>query len=250
VHISGNNTFAQSYILAILSCMLYLYIQQVLSTVTTERVTHISINGSGNRLFAVCSGHILRSYKIDGATLVESVRETIALDTNVTITDICASRQPNDTNILTQTRGDVSSNTNNNKLREWNYSSSSSSSTNSSKHTSSAMYVGATHGRYIVKSCYGGLNEAFVVGGSADSIIRIWKRRSSNASVTGDSSHHGHNHPIAQLRGHTSTVNAVSWNPTNHHMIASASDDGTVRIWSNTAATTATGRDEDDAMAL
>jgi WD40 repeat protein len=192
----------------------------------------------------------LRSYRIEGVSIVESARETITLDTNVTITHICASRQQHDTYILTQTRGDLSDNTNNNnKLREWNYSSSNSSGSSSSKHTSSAMYVGATHGRYIVKSCYGGLNEAFVVGGSADSVIRIWKRRSSNASATSDSSHHGHNHAIAQLRGHTSTVNAVSWNPTNHHMIASASDDGTVRIWSNIA-TTATNHNEDDAMAL
>jgi WD repeat-containing protein 26 len=221
--------------------------KQVLATVTTERVTNLTINGSGSRLFAVCSGNILRSYRIDGNTMVENARETIKLDTNVTITHICATSQPHDTHILTQTRGDLSGNT---KLREWNYV----SSGTSSKHTSSAMYTGATHGRYIVKCCYGGLNESFVAGGSADSIVRIWKRHNTSTGNSGNSgsNHHGYNHPIALLRGHTSTVNAVSWNPTNHHMIASASDDGTVRIWStnNIATTTTSNHTDDDAMAL
>ncbi|KAI3760218.1 hypothetical protein L1987_50609 [Smallanthus sonchifolius] len=47
--------------------------------------------------------------------------------------------------------------------------------------------------------------------------VYIWNRRISD--------------PIEVLSGHSMTVNCVSWNPKRHRMLASASDDQTIRIW-------------------
>ena len=43
--------------------------------------------------------------------------------------------------------------------------------------------------------------------------------------------HHRRETPVIVLKGHSRAVNCVAWNPTCHDMLASASDDGTVRLW-------------------
>ncbi|XP_078254991.1 WD repeat-containing protein 26 isoform X1 [Rhinoraja longicauda] len=78
-------------------------------------------------------------------------------------------------------------------------------------------YQGVTQGFYTIHSCFGGNNEDFIASGSEDHKVYIWHKRSEL--------------PIAELTGHTRTVNCVSWNTQVPSMMASASDDGTVRIW-------------------
>uniref|UniRef100_A0A8C9RBL8 WD repeat-containing protein 26 n=1 Tax=Scleropages formosus TaxID=113540 RepID=A0A8C9RBL8_SCLFO len=78
-------------------------------------------------------------------------------------------------------------------------------------------YQGVTQGFYTIHSCFGGHNEDFIASGSEDHKVYIWHKRSEL--------------PIAELSGHTRTVNCVSWNPVLPGLMASASDDGTVRVW-------------------
>ncbi|KAG8641863.1 WD repeat-containing protein WDS homolog isoform X2 [Manihot esculenta] len=78
-------------------------------------------------------------------------------------------------------------------------------------------YKGHKQHKYVIRSCFGGLNSSFIASGSENSQVYIWNRRNPK--------------PIEVLSGHLMTVNCVSWNPRRHQMLASASDDHTIRIW-------------------
>ncbi|KAG0295600.1 hypothetical protein BGZ97_004794 [Linnemannia gamsii] len=78
-------------------------------------------------------------------------------------------------------------------------------------------YSGYKQGLFVIRSCFGGWDERFVISGSEDSKVYIWHRENGNL--------------IQTLDGHDRSVTMVAWNPTNPTMFASASDDNTVRIW-------------------
>mmetsp|Transcript_25332 Transcript_25332/g.35511 ORF Transcript_25332/g.35511 Transcript_25332/m.35511 type:complete len:534 (-) Transcript_25332:49-1650(-) len=80
-------------------------------------------------------------------------------------------------------------------------------------------FRGHKQSRYVIRSCFGGHNQSFVASGSEDSNIFIWNRQHSTL--------------LEKLSGHSGTVNSVAWNPVDPFMLASASDDHTIRIWTS-----------------
>ncbi|KAH1258484.1 WD repeat-containing protein WDS [Glycine max] len=78
-------------------------------------------------------------------------------------------------------------------------------------------FMGHKQHKYVIRSCFGGLNNTFIASGSENSQVYIWNCRNSR--------------PIEVLSGHSMTVNCVSWNPKIPQMLASASDDYTIRVW-------------------
>ncbi|GAA5877585.1 hypothetical protein JCM16303_003387 [Sporobolomyces ruberrimus] len=80
-------------------------------------------------------------------------------------------------------------------------------------------FEGHDQGQYVLRSCFGGATENFVLSGSADGKIVVYHRDTGRL--------------LYKLTGHdVTTVNAVAWNPDpSRAMWASCSDDRTVRIW-------------------
>jgi WD40 repeat protein len=88
--------------------------------------------------------------------------------------------------------------------------------------------------RFVLRSCFGGVEERFILGGSEDGDVCIWNRsspiilkvlESSLCLIKKNSPFDFHFHLLQKLTGHISSVNAVSWNPVNPFQFASASDD-------------------------
>ncbi|KAI8982846.1 WD40 repeat-like protein [Trametes punicea] len=79
-------------------------------------------------------------------------------------------------------------------------------------------YTGHSQAKHVIRSCFGGVEENFVLSGSEDGKVYIWHRETGML--------------LEELAGHgEGSVNSVAWNPVNERMFASCSDDRTVRIW-------------------
>lgn len=83
--------------------------------------------------------------------------------------------------------------------------------------TSVRKFRGMKQSDYQINSCFGGADEQFILSGSEDNLVYVFKRDSSV--------------PILKLPGHTRIVSCVSWNPVYTDCFVSGSDDSSVRLW-------------------
>ncbi|KAI9346300.1 WD40-repeat-containing domain protein [Obelidium mucronatum] len=101
-------------------------------------------------------------------------------------------------------------------------------------------FVGHKQGRFVIRSCFGGLFQSFVLSGSEDSKIYVWNREQSvllesleghrGLSIYFSFSPLKSKSLLMLCANQLATVNSISWSP-NQNIFASASDDCTIRIW-------------------
>lgn len=78
-------------------------------------------------------------------------------------------------------------------------------------------YTGAQQRQFVIRSAFGGAGENFVISGSEDSRVYVWRKQSGIQ--------------VAAIDAHSSgTVNSVAWHPTNPVVFASAGDDRRVKM--------------------
>ncbi|KAL4364490.1 hypothetical protein HN51_023900 [Arachis hypogaea] len=157
----------------------------------TLKISDLEITGDGEEIISICK---------DNAVLLlnrESKDERF-IEEYQTITSFCLSKDSNFllVNLLNQ------------EIHLWNIE---------GEPELVGKYKGHRRSRFVIRSCFGGLKQSFIASGSEDSQVYIWHRSSGEL--------------LEALPGHSGAVNCVSWNPANPHMLASASDDRTIRIW-------------------
>jgi len=78
-------------------------------------------------------------------------------------------------------------------------------------------YRGHKQDLHVIRPSFGGTNQSLVAAGSEDMNVYIWHKEKGDI--------------LAKVSGHSAIVNAVDWCPSNHMLMASASDDRSVRLW-------------------
>ena len=85
-------------------------------------------------------------------------------------------------------------------------------------------YEGFQQHRYVVRSSFAGPRGEWILSGSENALIYIWKRSTGQL--------------VSTLSGHAGNINTATWttsSPTNEAqpqmVLASASDDHTIRLW-------------------
>ncbi|KAJ2784102.1 hypothetical protein H4R18_001324 [Coemansia javaensis] len=77
-------------------------------------------------------------------------------------------------------------------------------------------FSGHTQGQFVIRCTFAGIDDRLVATGSEDGMVYVWNRATGRL--------------LAQLKGHTKTINVCAWS-TPAAALATAADDKTIRIW-------------------
>jgi len=166
---------------------------KILHQYPSSRVTDVAISKDGTRLVTICYEKKIRIFNVETGDEISSIQETDF------ITSLCLS---NDSRYALLNLRAIQ------EIHLWDLE----------EQRIVQKYSGQKQGRFVIRSCFGGLNQTFIASGSEDFKVYIWNRKKGCL--------------LSSLSGHTASVNSVAWHPTRN-LLVSASDDNTIRCWEN-----------------
>lgn len=174
-------------------------------TLWTHRTDHsimdLALSTDGKRLVCIDSDRTITVFDAEKHTKIRSMKEAMWL-TSCTLSADNVSLLVN----TTSNSQDQSKIVGESEMHVWNIESG----------RLERKFLGYEQVQFVIRGCFGGYGEQFVLCGSENKLVHVWDR------ATGDL--------MLRLEGHNKTVNSVAWSPTDPQLFASGSDDGTIIV--------------------
>lgn len=168
---------------------------------TTREIMDTALSKDGKRLVCCLADNDIVVYDTESRTSVNRIVESMYI-TSCSLADDGRSLLVN----ITSNSHDQKKNVSDSEMHIWDIVSG-----NLVK-----KFTGFQQCRFVIRGCFGGYNQMFVLCGSEDKLVHVWERQSGDL--------------LMRLDGHSSTVNSVHWSPTDPQLFASGSDDNAVIV--------------------
>lgn len=164
----------------------------------SAHVNDVTISRDGKLLIATCSDNVIQIFDTLTKELLSSMRESVS------ITSLFLSYDAK--SLLVNTNANEDPEMKDPEIHVWDVP----------RLQVVQKFKGFKQTRYVIRACFGGHDQMFVLCGSEDNRVYIWERRNGNL--------------IAKLEGHSGYVNTVACSEENENLFASGSDDKTVIV--------------------
>lgn len=164
----------------------------------SKHVNDIVVSKDGKVLIATCSDNAIQIFDTTSKEQVDSMNEPVS------VTSLFLSNDGQ--SLLIGTNSNENADMQDPEMHIWNLKSMKIEQT----------FKGFKQTRYIIRGCFGGHNQMLVLSGSEDNLVYMWERKTGKL--------------LAQLEGHSNTVNTISCSEVNGNLFATGSDDQSILV--------------------